>query len=210
MKGKDFYNEDYFTPGMSGAYVLPFTWENEMPHAMKQAAKVKQLYNPETVLDIGSAKGFFIKAISKMGVDASGCDISQWAIDHCEMEAEGKLKQCDIREGLPYPDGSFDVVYSFHTFEHIEMEYLDNLASEIYRVTKGWVHIGMPAGLTNRNIPLGDHSHVTYMPTSYWVSLFYKHGFLMNMPACSHSFFLDENKYPICANIELSLYKVRI
>lgn len=176
-----YYNEDYFKPEPKSAYSMPFTWEVEEPSRMELAQKLKNMFHPDNALDIGCAKGFLCKALLKLGIDAYGCDISEFAVSNCEPEVRGRLKVADMRDGIPYPNESFDLVYSGSTLEHIEMEFLPNVASEIARIARHWVYIQVPISPDKKNRPKGDPSHRTYMPVSYWVSLFYGQGLLVDL-----------------------------
>jgi len=186
-----YYNEDYFRPGPKSSYALPFTWQVEEPGRMKLAQYLQGTFAPKNALDVGCAKGFLCKALLKVGIDAYGCDISEFAVNNCEPEVKGRLKVADIRDGLPYPNNNFDLVCSYSTLEHIEMEFLPYVASEIARLARNWAYISVPISLDNENRPWGDPSHRTFMPVSYWISLFYSHGLLCDLRFCSQS-----NDYP--------------
>lgn len=173
---RSYYDEDYFKPGPKSYYVLPFTWEVEGPEQMKVARFLKDTFHPKDALDVGCAKGFLCKALLQIGIDAYGCDISEFAVSNCEPEVKGRLKIADIRDGLPYSDSSFGLVCSYATLEHIEMEFLQYVASEMARVSRRWVFASVPVGPANQNSPWGDPSHRTYMPASFWILLFCNSG----------------------------------
>jgi len=196
-----YYNKDYFRPGSKSGYMLPFTWEVEKAERIKSAQFLRDTFNPKNALDIGCAKGFLVKALLQLGIDAYGCDISKFAINNYEPEAKGRLKVCDIRDGLPYADNSFDLVCSFATLEHIEMEFLPKVASEIARVTRQRVFFDVPISLINENRPWGDPSHRTYMPSSYWISLFYAQRLICDLCLSKQS-----NDGP-CHNVSLAFSK---
>jgi SAM-dependent methyltransferase len=47
----------------------------------------------------------------------------------------------DLRQGIPYPDNSADVVYHSHIFEHLDRAYAGGFLLEIKRVLKpGGIH----------------------------------------------------------------------
>jgi SAM-dependent methyltransferase len=52
----------------------------------------------------------------------------------------------DLKKGIPFPDESFDVVYSSHFLEHIDLEAVGPFLDEVYRVLKrrGTVRIVVP------------------------------------------------------------------
>ena len=43
---------------------------------------------------------------------------------------------CDIEHGIPYPDNTFDYIYSKHTLEHVRPQQWKFVLEEIYRVAK--------------------------------------------------------------------------
>jgi len=200
-----YYNKDYFRPGPKSDYMLPVTWEVEEDGCTKAALSIRDIFHPTNVLDVGCAKGFMCKAFLQLGIDACGCDISEFAVGNCEPEVKGRLKVADIRDGLPYPPNSFDLVLAAHTLEHIEMEFLPNVAAEIARVSRRWILISVPLGRNNENISGGDPSHRTLMPASYWILLFYEQGLVWDLdfsqinidlpfPGATLAFFKDERK----------------
>lgn len=163
-----FYDESYYKPGPKSDFSLPYTWEHESGRHMHLAEYIKKTFNPKTILDIGCAKGFAVKAFLHYDIDAQGFDISEWAISNCEPEAKGRLKVADMRNGIPYPDNSFDMIYMESTLEHIEREDLDAVAKEMLRVAKEFILIGV---LYDKSGMI-DPSHRTFMSKSEWIKLF--------------------------------------
>ncbi|MEP6664734.1 MAG: methyltransferase domain-containing protein, partial [Verrucomicrobiota bacterium] len=47
----------------------------------------------------------------------------------------------DVRQGLPFKNGSVDVIYSCHVFEHFDLDTLRRIMRECYRVLKPGGHI---------------------------------------------------------------------
>jgi predicted SAM-dependent methyltransferase len=52
----------------------------------------------------------------------------------------------DLRDGIPYPDGSFDVVYHSHVLEHFSKQTAPNFLAECYRVLRpgGVIRVAVP------------------------------------------------------------------
>jgi len=94
------------------------------------------------VLELGCAKGFIVKDLRDMGVDAYGLDISQYAIDNCEPEAAPYLTVGDARTTLStYKNREFDVVFSRSFMECIPEADLPSLIDDINRISKSQFHI---------------------------------------------------------------------
>lgn len=110
-------------------------------------------------LDIGCGRGEFLAGFIKCGVKGYAVDQSAAALKYCP---QAELRNADIEnDGIPYPDGFFDVVYSKSVIEHFH--YPERLVKEMYRVLKpGGLAITLcPAWEYNYKIYFEDYSHRT-------------------------------------------------
>jgi len=95
-----------------------------------------QLKPGERVLDIGCAKGFLVKDLRALGIEAIGIDISQYGIDHAEPEAQEYL-QIASADDLPFEDSSFAAVLAINTLHNLDRAGCVKAVSEIERVSPG-------------------------------------------------------------------------
>jgi len=87
---------------------------------------LKDLYNKK-ILDIGCGKGTAMNYFSKYGLNSFGID--------CRDEGLDNFKLCNIEnESIPYPDNTFDIVYSKSVIEHVINS--DNFIDQSIRVLK--------------------------------------------------------------------------
>lgn len=106
--------------------------------------------NPPPVLDIGCYNGRLWTFMKERFIftDYKGVDYQQKYLDEAFSKPSRlfDLKQCDVTQGLPYGDESFEMVLSSEVFEHIEGHHYPALMSEIYRVLKpgGRAVLGFP------------------------------------------------------------------
>jgi ubiquinone/menaquinone biosynthesis C-methylase UbiE len=70
-----------------------------------------------SVLDIGCGSGIFCAMAARLGAQVSGMDASEPLVEI----ASRRVPQGDFRVGemevLPYPDGAFDIVTGFSSFQ---------------------------------------------------------------------------------------------
>jgi len=94
------------------------------------------------VLDVGCAKGFLVKDLLALGIDAYGVDISHYALMHCEPEVIGRL-HLGSADSLPFPDGSFAAVLSLNTVHNLKRERCKVALQEMQRLApgKGFVQV---------------------------------------------------------------------
>jgi ubiquinone/menaquinone biosynthesis C-methylase UbiE len=96
----------------------------------------------DRVLDVGCAKGFLVKDLLALGIDAYGVDVSHYALMHCEPEVVGRL-QLGSADSLPFPDGGFAAVLSLNTIHNLSRERCKLALQEIERLApgKGFVQV---------------------------------------------------------------------
>lgn len=97
------------------------------------------------VLDVGCATGYVVEALRDLGLDAVGCDVSRYAVDHATRGARGHVRVGDLLAGLPWPDGSFDLVSVLETLEHLPPERVPGALAELRRVCAGCVYATIPS-----------------------------------------------------------------
>ena len=96
----------------------------------------------DRVLDVGCAKGFLVKDLLALGIDAYGVDVSRYALMHCEPEVIGRL-QLGSADSLPFPDGSFAAVLSLNAIHNLTRDRCKIALQEIERLApgKGFVQV---------------------------------------------------------------------
>ena len=94
------------------------------------------------ILDVGCGKGFLLYEFTQAvpGVDVTGLDISDYAIENAKKEVKPDLKQGHARE-LPFEDNSFDFVVSITTLHNLYLFDLMESLREIERVGCGGKYV---------------------------------------------------------------------
>lgn len=87
------------------------------------------------VLEIGCAKGFILYEFHKRGIQVNGIDLSSYAVEHSMEEVKEFIVNGSC-EQLPWPDNTFDFVYSKETLPHLSESQLRATLHEIKRVSK--------------------------------------------------------------------------
>lgn len=137
-KIKDEYNPDYchLLEAAYGTAMMSEGGYEAIDHMFKNLD-----LNNKKALDIGSGLGGVAYYLAqKHGTEVTGLKINPWMVEEsmCMMPAELKNKlafvESTTNDHLPFPDNSFDIVYSKGVFCHIEQK--ENLIKECYRVLK--------------------------------------------------------------------------
>ena len=100
-------------------------------------AKHYGLQPGDRVLDVGCGKGFLLYELTQAvpGLDVHGIDVSSYAIEHAKEEIRPALQVGDAAE-LPFPDHSFDFVFSITTLHNLYSFELDKALREFERVRR--------------------------------------------------------------------------
>lgn len=108
----------------------PFT--NYPEKLIKLLVKKYSLKKESKILEIGCGRGEFLDEFTKLGMDGFGIDLSDFAKNYCK---NAEIKVLDIsKDPVPYPDNSFDIVFSKSFIEHFY--YPEDIFKEAYRILK--------------------------------------------------------------------------
>lgn len=103
----------------------------------------------EAVLDYGCGSGYGTVLLSKYFKNVSGIDVSQETINYCKSNFKKDNLHFSVFDPLlqPFPNDSFDFIFSFQVFEHIPLDQV-----EIYiRNVKNMLRPGGKAIITTPN-----------------------------------------------------------
>src|SRR5579863_1463888 len=94
------------------------------------------------ILDVGCGKAFLLYEFTQAvpGIEVAGLDISSYAVENAKEEVRPFL-QVGHANHLPYPDASFDLVFSLNTLHNLPCQDLDRALREIQRVGRQYRYV---------------------------------------------------------------------
>ncbi|MCK9582210.1 MAG: class I SAM-dependent methyltransferase [Endomicrobiales bacterium] len=126
-------------------------------------------------LETGCGRGEHLRHFKNLGLQVTGIDLAQ---STAQFSPDLDIKICDVeKEGISFPDSSFDIVYSKSFIEHLY--YPEKFVKEAFRVLKpGGIFLTLvPDWEANYKIYFDDYSHRTPF-TNYALEDIYKiYGF---------------------------------
>jgi ubiquinone/menaquinone biosynthesis C-methylase UbiE len=104
----------------------------------RRAIKHWNLKAGDRVLDIGCAKGFFVKDLREAlpGLDVVGVDVSDYALENAHPDAKPYLKKASC-DALPFEDKAFKVAFAINTIHNLDRGGCRRSLREIERVAPG-------------------------------------------------------------------------
>ncbi len=159
--------------------------------------KVEKLVQPSRLLDIGCARGTFLKVAESRGWQTTGVDISTSAVKHCQDQ--GLTAYCGNLPDLGFEAGSFDFVNMEDSIEHIPDP--KEIITEVYRLLKpgGWLLVRTPdigsllaRVLGKRWIQIKPREHIYYFSADTLRKLLEPCGFTVSgTESLGRVFFLE-------------------
>ena len=125
---------------------------------------------PESVLEIGGARGYIIKRLEDRGIRALCMDVSP----HCwHTRATDSFVLQDItRVPWPFRRNEFDLCFSIATLEHLPEDRLDMVLEEMARVCRRGL-MGITFSITPEDTD-ATHRRGTIKPKEWWEDKFHK------------------------------------
>ncbi len=102
-------------------------------------------FRVNSALDVGCATGYLVEVLRERGVEAEGCDVSEFAIDHAVPGAAGHVRVANVFAGLPWPDGAFDLVTALEILEHLPPDLVPDALAELARVSGAFLYATIPS-----------------------------------------------------------------
>ncbi|TAK68415.1 MAG: methyltransferase domain-containing protein [Actinomycetota bacterium] len=131
------------------------------------AERIVTTFRPATVLDAGCAKGILVGSLVGLGVDASGVDVSDYAIADGDPRAAGRLRVGSLVEPI---EGRFDLITCIEVIEHMAQADAELALDNICAATDVLL-------LSTTPFDLNDTTHVNVRMPAHWASMLADRGF---------------------------------
>ena len=125
------YNKDYFEDGIKTGIsgYENYHWMPERIHReIRAVINLLGIEPGQTVLDFGCAKGYWVRGFREYGIDAFGCDVSDYALGAADKSVKKFLTS-------KVPNRKFDYIVSRNTFEHLTEDDLKKLLKKFLKMT---------------------------------------------------------------------------
>jgi SAM-dependent methyltransferase len=128
-------------------------------------------FHPSTVLDAGCAMGFLVEELRKRGVDASGVDVSDYAISQVHESAADHCSVASLTEKLT---GRYDLITCIEVLEHIPPAETDVAIANLCAATDRLLISSTPGDY-------GEPTHLNVLPPEAWAAKLAQQGFIRDL-----------------------------
>ncbi|PKO12956.1 MAG: methyltransferase type 12 [Chloroflexi bacterium HGW-Chloroflexi-10] len=133
----------------------------------KIAKKIKEEINPGKTLDAGCALGFLVEKMRECGIEAFGCDISEFAITNAHKSIQDYVFQASLTEPI---QEKYDMIISIEVLEHMQKEDSEIAIKNLCEASNDILFSSTP-------FDYKESTHWNVQPPDYWSEQFAKHGF---------------------------------
>lgn len=174
---KNLYDEAYYENGKETgkSCYTNYRWLPELTLEMaKNICLHVNIKKGDKILDFGCAKGFCVHALSLLGYNAKGCDLSEYAINNCHPDVKDRVSVFtgDLLE-------NYDVIIAKDVLEHVPYEKLYELLSH-FRMNTKKLFVIVPLG-DGKKYYVPDYeldvTHIIREDKSWWENAFTENGF---------------------------------
>ncbi len=169
------FDEDYFLrgPATGKSNYQDYRWLEDRTMAFAVALMKSIGIRPgDTLLDYGTARGFTVKALRRLGVLSFGYDISTWAIENCDLEVIGY-----VSNSSKILSDEYDYVLCKDCAEHLELPTLRSVADILIANTRKSILVIVPLSFMEgtdyvRKEDNQDSTHIIRWPLQSWMDFF--------------------------------------
>jgi SAM-dependent methyltransferase len=177
----DHYDDDYFAADWR-ADGSRYDLETRRRLEDRNPALIKDVFDPQRVLDVGCGPGFLMLFLAELGVEVEGVDFSPSSLDLAPPGVRDRILVGDVTQAH-VPERSFDLVICREVLEHLTVLQVRETIEQLCRASDRFVYATTrfhpsPSNLLDVATDLEtDPTHITLLAKDFVRCLFVLEGF---------------------------------
>lgn len=135
------------------------------------AERIVRDIGPGSVLDAGCAMGFLVEALRAQKVDATGIDLSEYAIGKAHEDVRPFIWVGSVTKRLPQ---RYDLIVCIEVLEHLQPNEADQAIENFCQHSDDIL-------LSSTPFDYKEATHFNVRPPDYWAQRFAQHGFFRDL-----------------------------
>jgi hypothetical protein len=127
--------------------------------------------NPHSVLDAGCAMGFLVEALRDRGVEAYGCDVSEYAVSQVRQDIRPYCRVGSVLDPLPR---RYDLIVCIEVLEHLPAAEAPTAITNFCQGAGDVLFSSTPSDFR-------EVTHLNVQPVEYWAEQFALQGFFRDV-----------------------------
>jgi SAM-dependent methyltransferase len=162
------YDDDYFT-GDWRAEGNAYNLDTRRAIEAKNPALIKDVFQPQRVLDLGCGPGALMHLLWELGVDVEGIDFAESSKQLATPEVRDRITVGDVADPTLKPADAYDLVISREVLEHLTVLQVKKAVANMVRMTRRFIYVTTrfhpsPSSLLDFNQKDDlDPSHITLL-----------------------------------------------
>lgn len=169
------YDENYFMRGQETGVsnYTRYEWMHDRTMSYAESLiRYLQISEGSTLMDFGCSRGYTVKALRRLGVNAFGYDISEWAVTNCDPEVIGY-----VSNSQKILSEEYDYIHLKDCAEHLDIAELRSVSDHLIANTRKAMLVIVPLSYMEgtdyvRKEDNQDATHVIRWPLQIWMDFF--------------------------------------
>lgn len=163
----DHYDAEYFT-GEWRAEGNSYNLETRREIEGRNPHLIKEVFQPDKVLDLGCGPGSLMHLLHEIGVDVEGIDFAESSRQLATPEVRDRIVTGNTFEPIK-PDNAYDLVISREVMEHLTVFQVKKTVENMVRMTSKFIYVTTrfhpePASLVDFTTQFDvDPTHITLL-----------------------------------------------
>jgi ubiquinone/menaquinone biosynthesis C-methylase UbiE len=138
--GSVHYDTEYFT-GDWRAEGNNYSLQTRREIEAKNPSLIKDVFQPEKVLDLGCGPGALMHLLWEIGVVCDGIDFAESSLDLATPEVRDRITIGEVTDPALKPAGAYDLVICREVLEHLTVLQVRQAVANMVRMTSRYVYV---------------------------------------------------------------------
>jgi SAM-dependent methyltransferase len=134
------YDSEYFTGGWRDAG-NSYNLETRREIEGRNPALIKEVFQPERVLDLGCGPGSLMHLLYELGVNVEGIDFAESSQQIATPEVRDRIAIGSVTDPSLKPADAFDLVISREVLEHLTVLQVKQAVANMVRMTRKFIYV---------------------------------------------------------------------